>query len=51
MYPHHRIKLLSDVEIDALYAFPVFNEVEQAWYFQFTDHELSLAKHYRTLKA
>ncbi len=45
-----RINLLSDAEIDALYAFPEFNEVEQSLYFEFTTQEINLAKQYRTLK-
>ncbi len=51
MYNNDRIKLLSDSEIDAIYALPSFNEVEQSLYFEFTGHEISIAKEYRTIKA
>ena len=42
--------MLSDAEIEAIYALPVFNEVEQALYFEFSDQEIAYAKKYRTLK-
>lgn len=51
MYIKNRIKLLPDEEIDAIYMLPVFNEVEQALYFDFTEQELAVAKRYRTIKA
>ena len=50
MYSHDRINLLSDAEIEAIYALPVFNEVEQALYFEFSDQEMAYAKKYRTIK-
>jgi hypothetical protein len=51
MYIKNRIKLLPDEEIDAIYALPVFNEIEQALYFNFTEQELEATKRYRTTKA
>lgn len=51
MYKHNRIKLLSDAEIETLYARPTFNETEQALYFEFSNHELIVARKYRTVKA
>lgn len=51
MYDNTRIKLLSDLEINSIYAFPVFNKMEQQLYFGFTAHEISIAKKYRTTKA
>ena len=50
MYSHDRINLLSDAEIEAVYALPVFNEVERALYFEFSDQEIAYAKKYRTVK-
>ena len=46
-----RIHLLSEVEIETLYAFPEFNAHEQSLYFEFTDREKKRAKQYRTIKA
>jgi len=33
MYTRNRIQLLSDLEIDAIYSLPVFNETERPLYF------------------
>jgi len=51
MKADNKIKLLSDAEVDAIYALPLFNEVEQSLYFEFTDQELDAIKKYRTIKA
>lgn len=51
MYANDKIKLLSDSEISAIYALPLFNELEQSLYFEFTTNEMSIAKKYRTTKA
>ena len=46
-----RIQLLSDEEIDAIYALPVFNEAERTLYFELNECEKLLSKKYRTIKA
>ena len=51
MYTRDRIKLLSDLEIDAIYSLPLFNETEQSLYFTFTDQEIAVARKYRTIKS
>ena len=51
MAASHRLKLLSDSEIEAIYALPAFTPVEQSLYFTFTDREIKRAKQYRTVKA
>jgi hypothetical protein len=51
MDDHKRVKLLSDAEIDAIYTIPVFNEVEQSLYFEFSDQEITVINKYRTVKA
>ncbi len=51
MYSNNKIRLLSDTEINDIYAFPLFNEVEQSLYFEFTEQELEAIKKYRTIKA
>jgi len=51
MYSPDRIQLLSDEEIDAIYALPSFNETERDLYFDLSDTEKVLSKKYRTVKA
>lgn len=51
MIADDKIKLLSDTEIDDVYAPPLFNEVEQSLYFEFTKQELETIKKYHTIKA
>jgi hypothetical protein len=51
MIADDKIKLLSDMEIDDVYALPLFNEVEQLLYFEFTEQELEAIKKYHTIKA
>ena len=51
MYSPNRINLLSDQEIEAIYAIPEFNKVERALYFSLTDVEMLVVKKYRTAKA
>ena len=51
MYIKNRIKLLSNEEINDIYAFPIFNEIEQSLYFDFTDQEWKAIKKYHTAKA
>jgi TnpA family transposase len=51
MYSPNRINLLSDQEIEAIYAIPEFNKVERALYFSLTDEEMLVVKKYRTAKA
>lgn len=46
-----RIQLLSDEEIDAIYAIPIFNEAERTLYFELNECEKLLSKKYRTVKA
>ena len=50
MYSHDRINLLSNAEIEAIYVLPVFNEIEQAWYFEFDNQEIAYAKKHRAVK-
>ena len=51
MKDNDKIKLLSDTEIDSIYAQPIFNEVERGLYFEFTEKELEIINKYRTVKA
>src|SRR3989338_9527299 len=51
MYSPNRINLLSDQEIEAIYAVPEFNKAERALYFSLTDEEMLVVKKYRTAKA
>lgn len=51
MYSPDRIQLLSDEEIDTIYAIPNFNEAECALYFDLNKTEKALSKKYRTIKA
>ena len=51
MYSPDRIQLLSDEEIEAIYAVPVFNDAERALYFDLNEMESILSKKYRTVKA
>ena len=51
MYNRNRIELLSDLEIDDIYSFPLFNEIERSLYFEFTDQEWEAIKRYHTVKA
>ena len=48
---HRHIHLLSDQEIEDIYALPQFNKNERALYFSLTDKEIGIVKKYRTLKA
>ena len=41
MYSPSRINLLSDQEIEAIYAVPNFNKVERELYFSLTDEEMT----------
>ena len=50
MYSPSRINLLSNQEIEAIYAIPEFNKVERALYFSLTDEEMLIVKKYRTVK-
>jgi hypothetical protein len=50
MYSPSRIKLLSDQEIDDIYAIPEFNKDERSLYFSLTDEEILSVKKYRTVK-
>ena len=43
MYSPSRINLLSDQEIEAIYAIPEFNKVERTLYFSVTTDEEILA--------
>ncbi|MCF6808434.1 Tn3 family transposase [Thiotrichales bacterium 19S9-12] len=45
------INLLTDTELDSIYAQPEFNEVEQGLYFDFDANALAAANEYRTIKA
>lgn len=45
------INLLTDTELESIYAQPEFNEVEQGMYFDFDESELAAANEYRTIKA
>ena len=49
MYSPNRINLLSDQEIEAIYAIPEFNKAERELYFSLTDEEMLLVKKYRVL--
>lgn len=51
MYSPNRINLLSDQEIESIYAVPEFNKAERALYFSLTDEEMLNVKKYRTAKA
>ena len=51
MYSPDRIQLLSDEEIDTIYAIPTFNDTERALYFDLNDTEKALSKKYRTIKS
>lgn len=51
MHANDKINLLSGIEIDSIYALPLFNEVERSIYFEFTDQELEAIKKYRTDRA
>ena len=51
MYSPDRIQLLSDEEIDTIYAIPTFNDPERALYFDLNETEKVLLKKYRTVKA
>lgn len=51
MYSPDRIQLLSDEEIEAIYAIPVFNNAERDLYFDLNETEKLLSKKYRTVKA
>ena len=51
MYSPNRIKLLSDQEIEDIYAIPEFNNSERTLYFSLTDKEILSVKKYRTVKA
>ena len=51
MYSTSRIKLLSDQEIEDIYAMPEFNKAERSLYFSLTDEEILSVKKYRTVKA
>ena len=52
MYSPSRIKLLSDQEIEVIYAIPEFNKVERSLYFSLTtDEEILFVNKYRTVKA
>jgi len=48
MYSPDRINLLSDQEIETIYAIPEFNKDERALYFSLTDEEMLTVKKYRT---
>jgi hypothetical protein len=50
MYSPNRINLLSDQEIEAIYAIPEFNKAERVLYFSLTDEEMLFVKKYRTMK-
>ncbi|HHS3050858.1 TPA: DUF4158 domain-containing protein, partial [Legionella pneumophila] len=51
MYSPNRINLLSDQEIEAIYAIPEFNKAERELYFSLTDEDMLIVKKYRTTKA
>ncbi len=51
MYSPSRIKLLSDQEIEDIYAMPEFNKAERSLYFSLTDEEILSVKKYRTVKS
>ena len=51
MYSPNRINLLSDQEIEAIYAIPEFNKAERDLYFSLTNEEILTVKKYRTAKA
>ena len=51
MYSPDRIQLLSDEEIDTIYAIPTFNDPERALYFDLNETEKVLLEKYRTVKA
>ena len=51
MYSKSRIQLLSNQEIESIYAMPQFNKTVRALYFSLTDNEMRLVKKYRTIKA
>ena len=51
MYSKSRIQLLSNQEIESIYAMPQFNKTERELYFSLTDNEMRLVKKYRTIKA
>ena len=42
MYSKSRIQLLSNQEIESVYAMPQFNKTERALYFSLTDNEMRL---------
>jgi hypothetical protein len=47
---HRHIHLLSDQEIEDIYAAPQFNSGERTLYFSLTDEEMTVVKKYRTVK-
>lgn len=46
MYSPDRLQLLSDEEIDPIYALPIFNDEERALYFDLNKTEKALSKKY-----